>query len=1270
MNEKMKRICLLAYFILLCPSILAQKDISLKEEISWTKINGQSTFDQANFSKEFLGLPMFSQLVPTDSPKNATVELVSATYESAETLSAEQIERIPEEISPQVSLRKSRNDYSLVVSILPYRKVGASIERLTSFELAIGTTNTAQLKTPTLDYTSQSLLSQGEFFKIEVAQDGIHKISRSLLADLGMNLDNLNIGDVRVFGLPGGMLPQAAGARVYDDLIEVAVEVVDQNANGSFDDEDYLLFYGEGADSWEFDETNSRFSFAKNFYTDFHYYFISRALGASKKIPSYTSSGTASNFSNSFDALYAHERDENMYLKSGRNWLGEIFQNGGTQSYDLSFPNLINTEPVYFETLVGGRTLTNGATNRFRWTLDGQTIVNISTSKVTDGYDQLYLSSKDEALELNINNDDFNLTMSYTNPGGNDGIGWLDYFILNARRSLSFENEALQNGQLIWRDKNAIGEDMITEFQLANTDNITLWDVSKIESIQKIEIGANGTFSIATEELKKFIAFNNQNHFVPKAIGKVEPQNLHEEVFYDYILITTAELKDEAERLADFHRQSTGLTAKVVDVEHLYLEFAAGARDITAIRDYIKMLYDRAAGSEELAPKYLCLLGDATYDYKNIHIEEASNSNMVPTYQSDESFDARFTYCTDDYYGFLDDGEGEDITDSGSGLDIAIGRMPVRSAEELRAMVDKVIHYKSDVSKGQWLNQLTFIADDEDGNLHLDDTEDHIAFIESAYPEYNIDKVYFDAFRQVPTANGNSFPDVNVAINNKIFSGSFLINYLGHGSENAWAHEGVLDIPTIKSWSNKDRMPLFVTATCSFSRYDDPKIVSAGEELVLNPKGGAIAIVTTVRLVYTNANKQMNRGFLNFLFEKDNGEEMAVGEILRRGKNSIAQTDNNRKFALLGDPALILNYPKYDVLTTEINNQTVGTATMDTLKALSKVTIKGEVRNEGNLITDFNGTVTPVVYDKLLTFQTLGQDEKSYVEDFTLRKSLVFKGLASVVNGQFQFSFVVPRDIAYQIGTGKLSYYAQDNLRDANGYNSDVLIGGVNENPAEDDEGPQIDIYINDESFVFGGTTTEDPVILLKMVDESGINTTGTGVGHDVSIKLDGAESDEIVVNDYYKAAVDNFQEGDVTYPLFSLEEGRHTISARAWDTYNNPGEGYTEFVVAKSAEMALNRVLNYPNPFTDYTSFWFEHNRVGQNLQVNIQIFSSSGRLIKTITKEVLSAQTRVDDIHWDGRDDFGNIIGRGVYVYRITLTSENGQNSAHAIEKLVILK
>jgi len=1249
---------------------MAQGDIVLNADISWTKVNQLSTFDEAVFSKDYNGLPVYHQTVAIDGAKNATAELLNAVYEKADQISEDQAELIQDKIIPQVKLRKSRNDYSLDVGVFPYRKVGNNIERLVSFDLRINTTYAAQLKTPTLDYTSQSILSLGDFYKMQVSQDGIHKISKGLLSDLGMNLDNLNIGNVQVYGLPGGMLPQTAGERRYDDLIEVAVEVVDQNSNGNFDDEDFILFYGEGADSWEFDTNSGVFSFEKNYYTDHHYYYVTRDLGASKKIPTYTSTGTVNNFSDSFDDLYAHERDENFYLDSGRNWLGEIFQSGSTQSYNIDFPNLVSGDPLYFETLVGGRTLSTGATNNFTWKADGVPFLNISTAKVTEGYDRLYLSSKQEDELLEDMNSSFNLELSYSNPGGNDGIGWLDYFFLNARRSLSFEDAALRNGQQIWRDKESIGEGVNTQFEIANASNVIIWDVTSIDNIRKVAVAADGTFNMLTEEMKKFIAFNDQNHFVPIAIGGIEQQNLHEEVFYDYIIITTAELMSEAERLADFHRVQDNLTAKVVDIEQVYAEFSSGSEDITAIRDYLKMLYDRADGNEDLAPKFLCLVGDASYDYKNIHISAENNSNMVPTFESDESFDARFTYCTDDYYSFLDDGEGRDVTDSSSGLDLAVGRLPVRTSNELRGMVDKVIHYKSQASKGQWLNQLTFIADDEDNNLHLNDTEDHIASVEANHPEYNVDKIYFDAFSQVPTANGNTYPEVNTALSNKIFSGSFLMNYVGHGSENAWAHEGVLDIPTIKGWTNKDKLPLFITATCSFSRFDDPNIVSAGEELVINPNGGAIAIVTTVRLVYTNANKQMNRGFLDQLFERENGVPMAVGEIMRRGKNSISQSENNRKFALLGDPALILNYPQYDIVTTEINNQAVGVESVDTLNALSKVTIKGEVRNGDELMSDFNGSITPEVYDKLLNFRTLGQDERSFEEDFTLRKSLVFKGLASVVNGQFEFSFVVPRDIAFQIGPGKLSFYANDELRDANGFNTDVLIGGVNENPIEDNQGPTIDVFVNDESFVFGGTASKDPLILLKIEDESGINTTGTGVGHDVTIRLDGEDGKEIVVNDYYKAAENDYQKGAVSFPLFDLEEGRHTISSRAWDTYNNPGEGYTEFVVEKSAEMALHRVLNYPNPFADNTSFWFEHNRVGQNLQVNIQIFTVNGRLIKTITREVLSAQTRVDDIHWDGRDDFGNVIGRGVYIYRLSLTSENGQNSAQAVEKLVILK
>jgi len=686
------------------------------------------------------------------------------------------------------------------------------------------------------------------------------------------------------------------------------------------------------------------------------------------------------------------------------------------------------------------------------------------------------------------------------------------------------------------------------------------------------------------------------------------------------------------------------------------------------------MFYDRAGSNIDQMPQHLLLLGDASYDYRNIEYNAGNNQNFVPTYESMESFNATDSYCSDDYFGVLDDTEGADMNQKNQFLDVGIGRLPVTTTEEAEQVVDKILSYYSSASLGEWRNNLTFIADDEDSNIHLGDAETHTNALEAAYPAYNIDKIYLDAYQQVSTAGGNLYPDVNTAINNKIFSGTLVMNYVGHGGEAGWAHERILKIDDIQSWTNTDKLPLFITATCSFSRYDNPEKVSAGELLMVKPNGGAIALMTTVRLVYASANEKLNTAFLNRLFETENGQPLALGEVARLSKNDadlLTSSVNNRKFVLLGDPSLQLNYPKYRAAVTAVNNQPLA-ANADTIKALAQVTVAGQIQlPDGSPYTSFNGTIYPVVYDKSVTVQTLANDPNSPPASFQLRRNIVFKGKATVTSGQFSFTFITPKDIAYQYGSGRISLYADDGVNtDAQGYTEEVIIGGVDETAPQDNNGPDVQIFMNDEKFVFGGTTNANPTLLVKLADQSGVNTVGNGIGHDISAILNDDTKNSIMLNQYYKAALDSFQKGEVRYPLANLPDGQHTIEVKAWDTHNNSGKGYTEFVVAPSASLALSHVLNYPNPFTTNTAFWFEHNRPNDQLLVTVQIFTISGRVVKTIQQPVSATGFRVDDIFWDGRDDFGNKIGRGTYVYKLTVRSLTDNSVAHEMQKLVLLR
>jgi hypothetical protein len=605
----------------------------------------------------------------------------------------------------------------------------------------------------------------------------------------------------------------------------------------------------------------------------------------------------------------------------------------------------------------------------------------------------------------------------------------------------------------------------------------------------------------------------------------------------------------------------------------------------------------------------------------------------------------------------LDDEEGDGVNDI---IDIGIGRFPVQTVVQANDMVDKVKAYYKTESMKPWRNWIGFIGDDEDNNLHMSQADDLANTMLAFNPLMNVDKIYLDAYPQVSGAGGNRYPLAAAALDNRVKRGALLINYVGHGGELGWTHERVLDNPTINAWENIENMPLFLTATCEFSRFDDPERTSAGENVLLNSKGGGIALLTTTRLVFSHLNKSLMDAFYIHGFSKMNKGAQTLGDLAMITKQFGPKAINTRNFSLLGDPALRLAYPEYNVASTNVP---------DTVKALSRVTIYGEVRDgSGVIMSNFNGVVHPAVFDKIKNVNTLNNEGEGIFE-FQLQKNILFKGKASVVNGAFQFTFVAPKDIDFAYGSGRISYYAENGVIDAGGFDTNFIIGGFNENSEEDNQGPEIELYINDESFVSGGITNQNPLLIAKFSDENGMNTTGNGVGHDIVSVLDDNTMESIVLNDFYESALNDFSKGEVRYQLSLLDEGRHEIYVKGWDVFNNSGESYTEFIVATDSKMALDHVLNYPNPFTTKTSFYFEHNQIGDNLEVKIQIFTVSGKVVKTLNHYAFGDKTRIGPIDWDGKDDYGDNIGKGVYVYKVSVKNDSG-DQIDKFEKLVLLK
>ena len=498
-----------------------------------------------------------------------------------------------------------------------------------------------------------------------------------------------------------------------------------------------------------------------------------------------------------------------------------------------------------------------------------------------------------------------------------------------------------------------------------------------------------------------------------------------------------------------------------------------------------------------------------------------------------------------------------------------------------------------------------------------------------------------------------------------------MANYIGHGGEVGLAEERVVAIDQINAWNNIQALHLFVSATCEFTRFDDPERVSAGEWAFLNPTGGAIAMLTTTRSVYFGVNSNIGIKLIERVFNRyPNGEAYEFGEIARRTKNAASvSSSNKRSFTLIGDPALRLALPRYRIVTDSINGLNPQQQ-MDTLQALSKVRVKGHLEDySGAVLTSWNGILTPTVFDKKKIQSTLAQDEGSPLITYEQQTNRIYRGQSSITNGYFDFEFVVPKDIALNVGFGKISYYGHNGQIDAQGYDTTFYVGGIDPNGVSDEQGPAIQLYMNQEGFVNGSVTDENPVLLAKVADDNGINTVGNGIGHDIVAVLDGQTAQPFVLNDFYAANLDSYQSGEVRYQFQNLSPGPHTLSLKVWDVNNNSSTAQIEFTVQAKEEPVLQHVLNYPNPFTTRTEFMFEHNQSCSSLDVQIQVFTVSGRLVKTISEEVPTIGFRVAGIFWDGKDDFGDDLARGTYLYRLRVQTPDGAY-AEQIEKLVILK
>ena len=1222
-------------------------------------------------------LPVYTYRFPMNFDGRIAVELADAEFAPL-SITDIKLKDLSPNIQPSSFVSQSRDKYFGNVSLVPLRLKNGQIEKLVRFTLIITTLPEPLGLRTELRTTKESVLKDGDIYKLGLKETGVYRLDYAFLKnELKIsNLDQIDPRTIKIYGNGGGMLPEPNRIERPDDLVENNILVVGEE-DGRFDASDYILFYGIGADRGIYESLSKTFSRPKNIYDDKAFYFVKISSGNGSRLPNQASIASTQYTSTSFNDFQRFEEDKTNLLAQhplncgqggGKLWVGDFFSEGiKEKSYSdkFAFPNIVAKEPV----LVRGQFVAgNDFGSTFTLTVSGEALpIYVGGSSPGDcegNYGNL--SSVEQSLRLPASTTALDVKVNYS--AGSGSRGWLDYIEIACKRQLTFTGT-----QMAFRDVKTLGYKS-SSFQLVNANpNLLVWDITNAQKLQNQQVTLSGnqlSFGQNTEGvLREFVVFDKTAPLLKPtaAVGKIVNQNLHSIDNVDQIIIYHKDFEAAAKKLAAHRRSYSKFNVEIAEIGQVYNEFSSGSLDPTAIRDFARLLNKRTPRF-----KYMLLMGDGSFDYKRIYpLGNLQASDFIPPFESVESFSIVDAFPSDDYYGLLSDTEGGNLNGD---LDIGVGRIPCKTLEEANGVVNKIITYESPTSLGDWRNRSVFMADNGDGNAHLGSAEyvDNSVFYN--YRNLNLDKLYIDAYKLDVSAGGTRVPQLNDAIYQNQYKGMLTLCYLGHGGPKGLAQERILLREDLEAWRNKDRLPLIVTATCSFSGYDNPKEVSAGEAAILNPNGGAIALFSTVRAVYAFQNETLTKAVFDTLYGKNNHEALRLGDVFLLAKNNSNTGVNGNKFALIGDPAIRLAMPRYGVATTKINGKMLTAAAKDTVKALQQVSIEGTITDDnGAVMTDFNGTIFPTVFDKAQILRTLGQstsNDISYPQDFIVQRNVIFKGAATVKNGVWSFSFTIPKDIDYSFGSGKISYYARDSVRDATGNFEGFAVGGTTPSVSSNDLPPKVEVFINNEKWVSGSTTNANPVIYVKLSDDKGFNVSGTSIGHDLTGTLNESRN-PFILNNFYEAVKDDPTKGIVKYPLSNLTAGKYTIRVKAWDIANNAGEGTTDFIVAESGSDGITKLLSYPNPFSDLTRFRFEHNINTQTLHAKFTIFNAVGQLVKTIEQDVSTDGSLVDGITWNGTDDTGNKLPSGIYIYRVTISTKDNNTAIvlSGVEKVVFI-
>lgn len=1087
-----------------------------------------------------------------------------------------------------------------------------------------------------LSFAEHSVLRSGTWHRIDIDNDGIYKITSSDLP----SLKGATCQHIGIWGGTGDKLNENRNGIQLDDLQPIGIQVADLNGNGVFDSEDYLLFYAEGPHVWRYNSSSNRFEYRVHPYANHNCYYITTSGGSDPTTIATTNLNATDNTPIShYTAVAVRNIDHINAQGGGQIWAEEKFSSSITnRNYTLSLPNTPLNNSVSARFGLGHSP--NGT---------GMFTLRCGNNESTQSF---YASGcyRETVLSLsNITGRDLTFQISYS-PSSASSEGYFDYLELNANVPLTYSG-----GQITFRNREIRGDGSASTFLMGGTAyNTQVWDVTNPTNPSSLTLTGTGSsqfqFVAPSSRPGTFVIFTPSDAFQPVQIVPLNNQDIHGATLPDYVIVSHSDFMDQAQRLADLHHSLEGLNVLVVSQEQVYNEFNSGKPDPVAMRKMMQCL--RHKDSEGVNPRYLLYFGKGTYDNRNIL---GKSDHTVVTYQTLTSFeDEGASFPSDDVAGYLDTNcyglfEGN--------MSVSIGRLPAKSVNEATHFVDKIERYMNNSDfddpsvRGDWRNYVALLADDADPSCPYDsvfasDSEKTARLIKEHYPHFNIDKIFADSYIQQSGADGSYYPDVNNALRQRMNYGCLLLNYIGHGSSSYIGTERFVEFTDIERYSNTNRLPLFVTSTCSYGHYD---LVddNCGAEAFLLAEGGAIGVIAAARPIHHT--QTFNTNACLFALDPDN----TIGDALRRAKNA---TQVSHCIALMGDPALHLSLPHNDVVVTAINGQPIDTDVTDSAEVLSRVTVEGEIRNsQGLTMTDFNGTIFPIVFDREVACRTLANDNDSTEVNFVQQKNILYKGRETVTDGRFSYSFIVPRDVAYRYDYAKLSHYAQSANDNATGQYSNIMFGGFNEDMEIAELHPTVELFFGDTNFRNGGITNETPTLYARMRDSVGINAAGSGLGHDITAIIDGNPYSTVTLNDYFEPDIYDSRNGSVVYTLGKLDNGPHTLTVKCWNIFNYSGSQTIDFVVANDRKAQIGQLTTAPNPAHDRTTIRLEHNLPGSITNATINIYDMRGRLIRQFTPDATNSEC-VIAIPWNFTDEGGQLLPAGIYIMRATITTHNG--------------